>query len=326
MDDRADDERIGYKRPPRDGQFRKGQSGNPGGRPKRKKVEQIPAADPERESDAVLRKLLSRRHVVIEGGKQVEMTMLEILRHKQIKLAAEGNPHALREIHRDVERSEARKEARERAMAEIEASSAREKAEEEMRIFRFLRGLRLEQARKWKAALAQGQVEPDEPWPHPDDIILSKDGTQYLVRGPLDAEDVPRWEELRRLRDYFVAEMVLAISTDAPALVWKLWLGLIALTDRDLPARWQVSHDLNAASGPLMMMRLPRLEAIVSGERDWFERTFEAPTMRSKQQYRSANMVFGPVLRSLGYRSLRHFERVCEDNGGEPALPRLRSG
>jgi hypothetical protein len=326
MDDRADDERIGYKRPPRDGQFRKGQSGNPGGRPKRKKVEQIPAADPERESDAVLRKLLSRRHVVIEGGKQIEMTMLEILRHKQIKLAAEGNPHALREVHRDVERSEARKEARERAMAEIEASSAKERAEEEMRIFRFLRSLRLEQARKWKAALAQGQVEPDEPWPHPDDIILSKDGTQYLVRGPLNAEDLPRWEELRRLRDYFVAEMVLAICTDAPALVWKLWLGLMALTDRDLPARWQVLHDLNAASGPLMMMRLPRLEAVVSAERDWFERTFEAPTMRSKQQYRSANMLFGPVLRSLGYRSLRHFERVCEDTGGEPALPRLRSG
>lgn len=326
MDDRADDERVGYKRPPRHGQFRKGQSGNPRGRPKRKKVEQDRTPDPERESDAVLRKLLNRHHVVIEGGQEIEMTMLEILRHKQIKLAAEGNPHALREIHRDVERSEARMEARERAMAEIEASSAREKAEEWTRLLRYLRSLRQEQARKWKSGLAQGHAEPVELWPHPDDIILSKDGKRYIVRGPLDAEDVPRWDELRRIRDYFIAEMVLAISTNAPALVWKLWLGLMALIDRDLPARWQVSHDLNAASGPLVMMRLPRLEAMVSGEREWFERTFEAPIMRTKEQYRRANMLFGPVLRALGYRSLRHFERVCEDTGGDPALPRLQSG
>lgn len=33
---KKDDDRVGYKRPPKKNQFKKGQSGNPKGRPKRK--------------------------------------------------------------------------------------------------------------------------------------------------------------------------------------------------------------------------------------------------------------------------------------------------
>lgn len=319
-DDWGGGEPLGYKRPPWWGRFQKGQSGNPKGRPRKKKAEKPTTPKAERESDAVLRKLLSKRHRAIEDGQSIELTTLEVLRRRQIKKGVDGDPHALREINRDVERMEARKEERERLQAELEAVAAQEKAQEEERLFRYLKSLKQKQSRQWKSAMAQGLEEPDEPWPHPDDIILSQDGKRYILRGPLSAEDLSSWESLRPIRDYYVAEMALGICNNAPALVWKLWLGAALLSDRKLPLRWQVCHDLNKATDPLVMMRLPRLMALVEQERSWLSKTFVSTRPRTKEEYRNENLLFGPALRLLGYRSLKQFERACEDTDGNPPL------
>jgi hypothetical protein len=75
---------VGYGKPPAKHRFQPGQSGNPKGRPK-----QLP------ELAELTAKELRRRGLVTIDGKQVSITMLELLVKKLVGLAAKGNPKSL---------------------------------------------------------------------------------------------------------------------------------------------------------------------------------------------------------------------------------------
>jgi hypothetical protein len=75
---------VGYGKPPARHRFKLGQSGNPKGRPK-----QLP------ELADLTAKELRRRGLVTIDGKQVSITMLELLVKKLVGLAAKGNPKSL---------------------------------------------------------------------------------------------------------------------------------------------------------------------------------------------------------------------------------------
>ncbi len=62
-----DDDDTGYGKPPRWTRFRKGESGNPRGRPKKSRAEAKPPVPSE--ADAVLRAELDRKVRVTENGK-----------------------------------------------------------------------------------------------------------------------------------------------------------------------------------------------------------------------------------------------------------------
>lgn len=92
------DYEVGYGKPPKHTQFRKGHSGNPSGKPKRLLTD-----------EEILIRELSSRITVSEGGKQMRMTKLAVMLKKQVHLAMQGDPKAVRfvsEIYRDTIKSQ----------------------------------------------------------------------------------------------------------------------------------------------------------------------------------------------------------------------------
>jgi hypothetical protein len=79
----------GPKRPPATTRFRKGQSGNPVGRPKKAKI-----APPTSAFDIVIDRMLT----ITQGGRQREVTVDEALQHKTYQDSIAGSRTARREV------------------------------------------------------------------------------------------------------------------------------------------------------------------------------------------------------------------------------------
>jgi len=73
----TDDYDVGYKKPPKHGRFKKGQSGNPGGRPRRPKREE-PEAYVERMKALVLEEAY-RLIDIHEGGKTIRLPLIQVM-------------------------------------------------------------------------------------------------------------------------------------------------------------------------------------------------------------------------------------------------------
>ena len=78
---------VGYKKPPKHGQFKKGQSGNPKGRPKGA-----------RSFGAYLDDYLEQKVEVRDGNKVHEMRLLEVAARTLAKKAVSGNLPALMQL------------------------------------------------------------------------------------------------------------------------------------------------------------------------------------------------------------------------------------
>lgn len=81
------DERVGYKRPPKKSQFRSGKSGNPTGRPKR---------PPSFRSEILAE--LGTSTVVDENGRQVEISKQRAIAKALVAAAAGGDLRAIAAI------------------------------------------------------------------------------------------------------------------------------------------------------------------------------------------------------------------------------------
>ncbi len=99
---------VGYGKPPRHTQFRKGQSGNPGGRPRREPVERLKALTLQEAYRGV---------VIKENDVAVPVPAVKAILRSQIELAINGNVRAQRDILNAVR-------AFERADAEAAAADA----------------------------------------------------------------------------------------------------------------------------------------------------------------------------------------------------------
>jgi hypothetical protein len=80
---------VGYGKPPRHTQFRKGQSGNPGGRPR---------GLPVRRANALLLQEAYRPVAIKEDGRMVPVSALQAVLRSQIELAINGNGRAQRAV------------------------------------------------------------------------------------------------------------------------------------------------------------------------------------------------------------------------------------
>lgn len=81
------EDQVGYGRPPRHTRFKKGQSGNPRGRPKRT------------ESFAGLaRRTLNEQIAIRENGEHRIISKLEAVLKQLVNKAASGDPRAIRDV------------------------------------------------------------------------------------------------------------------------------------------------------------------------------------------------------------------------------------
>lgn len=312
------DDRPGYGNTPSWTRWRKGESGNPKGRPKGTGKKQMTAKQPVKltEFEKLLHDLLAEEATLTLNGRKVSVSRKRALLLNLLKQAMSGNPVAIREVNRLTEKLETKQEALARAEAEAADQAAQEQAKQDEALFSYLVELKDKQSTAWAKAAAEGKDEPAAPWPHPDDILIDYAGRKARVRGPICGESVADWEYSRRRRDHYLARMVLAGYSDEPSasVLTKVWLACLAEEDQHLPRRWQILHDLGPATARLLAMRLPRLVAIVAAGAAEFERS-RPGAPQSKASYQRQNRVWGPLAKALGYRSLRHFERTFEDAG-----------
>ena len=83
----AEDEKVGYGRPPTHSRFEKGHSGNPKGRPK---------GSPNVKT--AIRRAVARTVSVKIGKKTVKMNPIDAMAHRLVQQALEGNLKAIREL------------------------------------------------------------------------------------------------------------------------------------------------------------------------------------------------------------------------------------
>ena len=155
---------IGYGNPPKSTQFKKGQSGNPKGRPR--KV--ITADTFTTIADVEHRALHQTVRVKTPSGSK-KMSIKEAVVQKRINMAIQGNRLVSREI---LHREELREQA---------------KAQSDQNWSDHLRDLKY----RHQAVLdrhAANRTEPPHLLPHPADIIFDHKTGYYVLEGPYDAD------------------------------------------------------------------------------------------------------------------------------------------
>jgi hypothetical protein len=122
---RKRDYEVGYGRPPKHSQFKKGQSGNPTGR--RRYTETGRAQQ-------LIRQELFRTVTVREGRKVIRMPAIQAVLRKQVLLAAQGNVSAMKEVLKALQLIEATADAQilrhEDAVALLEAEESKKVTDE----------------------------------------------------------------------------------------------------------------------------------------------------------------------------------------------------
>ena len=298
----GDEDDVGYGRPPRYTRFRKGRSGNPAGRPPRKKS--TGAAPTDSELDDALRAQLDKEITVqsADGPKKIRMQDAVLL--SQQKAALSGNSAAQRDILKAARELEIR-------------DNKREANEKDLDIRCYYRVLNWQknQRKLWDEAIDKDKdKEPEKPWPHPDDILFDHDRKLWKVRGAASLKHVPHFRKMLALRDYHISSLIVEMrrrgkNRKAGIAIHSLWI----VYNMMLPLRWQINEDefLSLADVLFLIpMKVLRRRAEQDRERAEFWPAFQLSKEENRDVDKQVNAIMRPVLKASGFRSLAHLESV----------------
>ena len=226
------DYEVGYRKPPVATQFKKGFSGNPAGRPKRKHNPRAPQSRSTTPGSAthVIRQELTRNVVVQEAGEPKQMPLSQAAIRQLQQLGFNGSVNAIKEL---VKLTKEEADKREAEIAEDHAFWIWYCDEFEAK------AQRIEKA---------GGAVP-EWWPRPEDIDI-RPNEMTLIRGPVSSDELPMYRWLEKLRDAFIAKtkydtvvFTRADGQDAAPHDIQVIGMLPYLIDLYLPKRMQLSQD-----------------------------------------------------------------------------------
>jgi hypothetical protein len=188
MGDESGKFEVGYRKPPKEHQFQKGQSGNPKGRPRGSKNRPKPLDPANQPTDSLVLEEAYRLVTIREGDKLIELPAVQAAVRSLAISAMKGSRLAQRDLAALVRQVEDRK-AREHLMMLENA---------------------LEYKLKWTEELKRRQrleIDEPDPIPHPDDIHIDFRTGDVQTRGPLDANEKREWDKRLARRDEAQAEV-----------------------------------------------------------------------------------------------------------------------
>ena len=148
-DDEQNPRKIGYRNPPKSGQFQKGVSGNPRGRPKKRRDESALPTHRDPTVQEVIRAEINRGVTIKDQHGRHRMTTKQAVVRAMVATAAKGGVLA------------------QRSLLDLAAKEEERYERERREIFEFWRDYKETKA----AQIAAGAPPPDDS-PHPDDIKL----------------------------------------------------------------------------------------------------------------------------------------------------------
>lgn len=226
---------VGYCNPPTEHRFRKGQSGNPRGRPRKQKATpELPMGTHGR-SDRLGSQLLLQeayRPVVLrEGDKVIELPAIQAVFRAMNVSAMKGNRLA------------------QKMVAEMVANIEEEHRLQQTSYFESVATYKIEWEREIARCRKLGLPVPT-PVPHPDDIRIDVRTGRVSINGPMCEDEKAEWDKLIARRDeaqeevtYYANEYRKTRNPRKKKILLEEWIfeqHIFDIINNKLPERYKV--------------------------------------------------------------------------------------
>ena len=176
---------VGYAKPPREHQFKKGRSGNPKGRPRK--------SAPKFVVPLTLNKVIlaeAERQVTLrEGDELVQITVRQALPRAINVAAMKGDSRA------------------QKLAVQMLSEADREQKEERLRLFEEADKYKVNWEKEAARCKSQRLPPPEPPFPHPDDIIVNPRTGEVSFVGPMTPKEKALMDERIQFRDKLIEQL-----------------------------------------------------------------------------------------------------------------------